>query len=285
MGTERENHQEAYPVPAFAENETMVRPLSLRLTGYYGRLYNHNTPARIINEYVVILCTEGEGWVELDGGPRQSVHPEEILFLPAGVLQSYGSVPGGCWSLLWLHCSGEDVRYFYNYIREKQKEASRRIAMPAPSGAYFYLNQILKIGKSLNSYLDLLQAETLLYQLFAALSRSSFGKVADFNEELVQNVTEWMKTTDRYDFSLDEIAAQFGVSKFHLIRMFKRYADTPPMEYWQNLRMKRSCTMLSAGNCSIKEISERLGYSNPYHFSKMFKQHFGISPSDFKKLL
>lgn len=281
----QENHKEAYPIPAFPDAAGLVRPLNLSLTGFYGRLYDHNTPCRVINEYVVILCTEGEGWVQLDGGPRQRVRPNEILFLPAGVSHSYGSVSGGFWSLLWLHCSGEDVRYFYNYIHTKQKECPGKIPLTAPPGAYFYLNQILQMGKSLNSYLELLKAETLLYQLFAALSGPSFAGDSDFNEELVKNVADWMKTTDRYDLSLDEIAAQFGVSKFHLIRLFKRYADTTPMEYLQNLRMKRSCALLSTANCSVKEIAEQLGYSNPYHFSKMFKQHFGISPSDFKKLL
>ena len=53
------------------------------------------------------------------------------------------------------------------------------------------------------------------------------------------------------------------------------------MEYLHMLRMKKAAEMLKTDYDSIDSISISVGYNSIYHFSKMFKKHFGISPSKY----
>lgn len=277
---------EAYPIPTFPEIHHPARPLTVSLVGYYEHIIKQNMDIRTIDDYVIVLCTEGEGWIKYGDLPKQTVHPNELLFLPAGVPHSYGSAPDGYWSLYWIHFYGESAKYFYNYTQSKlQPRPGNKIAMNAPSNAFFFLNSILEAAKDMTTFAELLQTEALLYQLLCSLTTSvSPDTSSDHNKELVDNVMAWMESTLTFDISLDGLAELFGVSKYYLIRLFKKYADTTPMEYFQFVRLKRSCTMLASGTFSISEIADQLGYRNPYHFSKMFKQCFGLSPRDFRKV-
>ncbi|WP_237179350.1 helix-turn-helix domain-containing protein [Paenibacillus sp. MMS18-CY102] len=47
--------------------------------------------------------------------------------------------------------------------------------------------------------------------------------------------------------------------------------------------MNKACELLTGTSLSVKEIAYSVGYSNQLHFTKMFKQSFGMSPSDFRK--
>ena len=57
----------------------------------------------------------------------------------------------------------------------------------------------------------------------------------------------------------------------------------PPNEYIIELRLQFAKNMLSGTNMSIKQISEHIGYNDPYFFSRLFKKHIGISPQEYRK--
>lgn len=278
---------EAYPAPVFPDIPYPPRPLSVTLAGNYVRLSRHSMPVRTIDEYVLLLCTEGEGWVRLGSMEAQAVRTGELLFLPENVAQSYGCVPGGYWSYLWIHIAGDGARYFYDRFRSQmQKMNPRQIPVKISAQACMDFKAVVEALKGAASFTDLLRTEALAYQFLCDLiSDSAFSDVSDSNEKLVQAAMKWLETTTQYHISLDELSALFGVSKYHLIRLFKRYEDITPMDYFQQVKMKKSCVLLADSALSVTVVSERLGYSSPYHFSKMFKLFFGISPRQFKKIV
>lgn len=75
---------------------------------------------------------------------------------------------------------------------------------------------------------------------------------------------------------LADISAM-SVSKFK--RLFKFYFDTTPYRYQLRIRMEKAMKILKQGCYSVSETGYRMGYSNPSQFSKAFKNHFGILPS------
>jgi AraC-like DNA-binding protein len=84
-------------------------------------------------------------------------------------------------------------------------------------------------------------------------------------------------------FSLDEIAKELFVSKTEIIRYFKKAYNTTPYQYLLNIKINHAKIMLENGTYSVIEISNQLAFSNPYHFSKIFKQKIGLSPSEYRK--
>lgn len=56
------------------------------------------------------------------------------------------------------------------------------------------------------------------------------------------------------------------------------------MTYFMQLKIDKASSMLQKkSNLSIKEISNSLGFANPYYFSESFKKHTGLAPSHYRK--
>ena len=82
--------------------------------------------------------------------------------------------------------------------------------------------------------------------------------------------------------NLEELTEVTDYSYGYLSFVFKKTTGETLCSYYIRKRMEAARLMLTEGNLKITEISERLGYSTLYAFSKAFKGHFGISPKNFK---
>ena len=85
------------------------------------------------------------------------------------------------------------------------------------------------------------------------------------------------------DYSLDHLAAQVGMSKFHLVRSFKKELGVTPGRYRNQLRIDTAKSYLTQTQRSIVSIANSLGYGNLSTFNKSFKQNTNRSPSQFRK--
>jgi AraC-like DNA-binding protein/ribosomal protein L27 len=83
--------------------------------------------------------------------------------------------------------------------------------------------------------------------------------------------------------SLDEICAALKMSQSTLNRMFAKHAGKSPLEYFLDMKTGAAKQMLQSERASVKEISEKLGYSNQLYFSAEFKKRAGVSPREFRK--
>jgi AraC-like DNA-binding protein len=56
------------------------------------------------------------------------------------------------------------------------------------------------------------------------------------------------------------------------------------MEYYNQLKIQRACSFLQfSTDMKIKEIAFRLGYFDPFHFSRAFRREMGITPKEYRK--
>jgi AraC family transcriptional regulator len=75
-----------------------------------------------------------------------------------------------------------------------------------------------------------------------------------------------------------------GISIPHFHRIFTRYAGENPAGYVRRMRLERAGRKLRAGAVNITEVALAAGYDSHAAFGKAFKQHFGLSPSEFRQL-
>lgn len=93
---------------------------------------------------------------------------------------------------------------------------------------------------------------------------------------------EVLEKSYRTDLPLSDIAASFGYSPEHFIRIFKERVGIPPHQYIIRRRMTEAIRMLSAG-VSLDHIADAIGYADGRCFSNAFRNYYGISPSVYRK--
>ncbi len=101
-------------------------------------------------------------------------------------------------------------------------------------------------------------------------------------EQIVQNVMIYLRENYSRQIDFAAVAEAQAVSAPYLSRLFHEYAGVSPSRYLTGYRMEQAKKLLRDSRLSIGEIAERVGYPDPFHFSKTFKNTVGVSPSQFR---
>lgn len=87
---------------------------------------------------------------------------------------------------------------------------------------------------------------------------------------------------DKGDISLDVLAREAGLSKFHLLRLFKAVHGMTPSGYATAQRMERAKAMLRNSTLTAAAIAEAIGYESDSAFLRAFRRHTGTTPTAFR---
>ena len=82
---------------------------------------------------------------------------------------------------------------------------------------------------------------------------------------------------------LETLAAEAGISKEYLSKLFKQYEGIPVTEYILNIKMEAACDMLRYSDRKVREIADYLNFGSLSYFSRIFKKKTGKSPQQFRK--
>jgi AraC-like DNA-binding protein len=82
--------------------------------------------------------------------------------------------------------------------------------------------------------------------------------------------------------TLDELAARADLSKYHLIRAYKRATGRTPMEDLRVARLEAACDLLLTTDLPLKQIARRVGFCDEYYFSRAFRKTHGVPPGSFR---
>lgn len=83
---------------------------------------------------------------------------------------------------------------------------------------------------------------------------------------------------------LGSLSRKFNISLGYLSTMIKKETGKTYSEYVMNKRLNLAKELLHDSSLSIHEIVERVGYKDYFHFNKLFKKHYGITPSKYRKM-
>lgn len=87
-----------------------------------------------------------------------------------------------------------------------------------------------------------------------------------------------------YDkLSVEIVAKETGVSASHLTALFHRQMGISPGEYIRRVKLEESKCLIREGKMNFSQIAAALKYSTIHHFSRQFKDNFGVSPSEYSK--
>ncbi|XEC95842.1 response regulator [Paenibacillus tarimensis] len=139
-----------------------------------------------------------------------------------------------------------------------------------------YLNyyQIFRQFNSIEQLIDRLK------EMF----RQQSGDELHISNDTVKKIIEYIDSSFMEDIMLGDLSGKFNISLGYLSTLIKKETGRTYSEYVMGKRLNLAKELLSDGSLSIQEIVERVGYKDYFHFNKLFKKVYGITPSKYRKM-
>lgn len=102
------------------------------------------------------------------------------------------------------------------------------------------------------------------------------------NQHLLQAI-EMMQQTLEEPLSIATLSQQLGLSRRQVERLFKRYLDATPNEYYYDLRIARVYALLNETDMSVSQIAAAAGFASTTHLATRFRRKYGMSPHSLRK--
>lgn len=87
---------------------------------------------------------------------------------------------------------------------------------------------------------------------------------------------------DDPDFSVEDLADEFNMSRSQLFRKIKAVFGTSPTELMRLARFKRAASLLRSGNLNVTQVMYQVGMQSPSYFAKTFKKYYGVNPGEYQ---
>ena len=244
------------------------------------------------------FVTEGEAQVGI-GTEYHSLTPGHLYFIPA--FTEHTCVCEGAFSHYYIHIYEEQQRGVsildeYSFPFEAEASASdlgliKRLCEINPfltlpeSNPETYDNHptlisTIRLNKQ-RPFSDKMESRGILYILMSRVFRLAAPKEEVKDSRIHQTLTYIRKHLDgRLDIGM--LADKACMSKDHYIRVFKRETGETPNVYITKRRLERAELALVTSDFSIKDIAESLGFTDCSYFNRLFKQHEGVSPQQYR---
>lgn len=263
--------------------------------GEHLRLYtsvNNTFPSHLHRQAEMILVLEG-GLSVTDGPGRYSLAPGQgILIFPNRLHSLYTAPEQGSRILLCIFepdfCP-HYRHYFQNYLPEDGSFDLKLLSRHSRSAAQALtdLTQEYERHEPIPAYLCNLAEgylELLLADLFTSpaalpLQRQKSGE----NLELEQRVLLYLDRHFTEELSLDLLAKEFGVSRFHLSRLFSEKFQTTFPRYVNSRRLEYARELLAESNDSVTNIALDAGFGSSRSFFREFREAFHMTPNAYRR--
>ncbi|QEN03436.1 AraC family transcriptional regulator [Thiospirochaeta perfilievii] len=133
--------------------------------------------------------------------------------------------------------------------------------------------------------------KTYVIQLFSLLLRYN-SDIQDSNLQPISSRLLDIKRTLDYvtnnymnKITIESISKNFGLSEQHFSRLFKQFTGKTFIEHLTHYRLEQGKNLLLNTDLPVSRIPELTGFCNPCYFSRVYKNHYGISPTETRKKL
>jgi two-component system, response regulator YesN len=117
------------------------------------------------------------------------------------------------------------------------------------------------------------------------MEAASFRDLKDSKGQLIARIHRFIEAQIAGDVSLQTIADHVGLHPVYLSTLYKQEMKENISDFIIRYRMEKAGMLLRTTDIKIYELASRLGFQNPPYFSKLFKQHYGLTPQEFRNRL
>lgn len=260
-------------------NHPLVNHTYVTELGFYpSAKYHFRERFEGSNETIMIYCLEGEGTLEFKENKIIHMNRGSFFCIPKNTFHRYYANSENPWSILWLHFNSSLTEHFpidsltlMDFSSPEKNDLLQR--------HFIDLFNIAEKDYSLGNMICITQLLTLiLTEAYLLEDGSSYDKQNQYLTRCIHYMNEHI---DR-DVSLDELADYLTISPSYLSRIFRKHTEKSPIHFFIQLKMNQACKYLELTDLKIYEIAKKVGYPDPYYFSRIFKRTIGTSPKAYR---
>lgn len=245
----------------------------------------YNTSRKTFPSYLLKLSLEGCGALEYDG-QRYQVPAGRFFWIDCSKPQNYYTdAQGEEWHMVWLHFYGGCAKSYYDAFLS-MNAGSPVASLPLNSGAYGLFRELFETASSDKDqvYKDFEMARLITCLLTECVQATIVTKENHSVPQIIHATMLYLQENYMKRHTLESLGARFSINPFYLQKQFKRYVGLSPTEYCIYLRIDRAKVLMRSTYTTIGEISREVGIENVGYFTRLFKQHEGMTPQAYREL-
>ena len=252
---------------------------------FYVTRFGHGHPVDIDNRLGLSqcsLCCLLRGSLRIVAGGRAiEAHDGDLVYFPHR--RRYSSH--------WRD-NAECIALYFNFQYRAIERYSTRLMAVDPEPFYFqtlprtedypaFFKRLLADYETPARNLTALSAALGLYsRMSEVMAREEVPPVQD----AIETALIYIETHCTEEFSIADVARQCGMSESRLYHCFREVTGTSPIEYKNRERIRRAIELLPDAQLSVEDVAERLNFSSPAYFRRIFKKYAGGQPSDYRHI-
>ena len=236
---------------------------------------------RILGRYALILIIDGHVFYQDALGRKANLSGGDVILVTPELAHAYGGVNHQIWSQSYVVFDGPQFDLL-------QKSEAFRSQQPFWKRSSIELwNERLKniLGEWTSKKNDILAFQTIVH------FTQFLVNIMTVEAEPTESSEEWLDSSIRLLSNAQEnvwltpqnVATEVGLSYENFRKLFSKQMGIPPSKYQRERKIDRACSTIYRGSTSFKALAEELDFCDIYHFSKVFRQVKGMSPSDYRR--
>ncbi|MBS4461537.1 AraC family ligand binding domain-containing protein [Aerococcaceae bacterium zg-B36] len=271
----------------YSEYETNSIDLTLDFCGFEHCPPGYAFGPAIRENYVLHYIEKGQGYFEHQN-IRYPLKKGDLFLLRPNESTYYYADKDNPWSYYWIGMNGTKLKDFINLtlladipvLINSAQTPTDLIGFSVKSTVYQANTMQKTLINELHIYSKLYD---VLYQI-AKTVPSPQSSIQNLQYKLYMQAQQIMSTQyTKVDLTIHSVAQQLSITRNYLSAVFKQFSELSPKEYLLQIRMKRAKQLLETTNEPVQVIAFSIGFRDPLHFSKAFKQYIGLSPKQYRQ--
>lgn len=266
----------ATPSPYAKEHYLYIQEI-----GSLKSLLPHVSKREKLSSLLFFIVISGSGSLTCQEHCYQ-LHQGDCAWIDCALPYSHESSHTSPWELKWVHFYGSAAPEFYSQFLLQGGSCVFTPGNPALFNKC--LSDLLTLQKQNDPYKELL-SHKLLTELCASCfpeSRERSAEAGSTRNKLIQ-IREYLLSHYAEKITLDELAQIFFLSKYYLVREYRKYFGITPVNELLACRISHAKALLRFGSQSVEEISSACGFHSSAYFIRMFRQAENMTPLEYRQ--